>query len=261
MMRFISATACVVVAIGSSGRAPRAPKAISTETLPFAEYAGEPFEPTLDGQVRARCSTPSGRFLLVATAGEYVWIHHVALLAGATAAYERDSGTLCYVMTRYGEFHPRVTHYGHPPAAQPKDEEFKQLCESESVMAKNMQPYPKREFARGAPIRPTEGLVAWLDANKSADTKRVLRVPVMTTFDRISIKEAKIGDLPVRVHDSALGVSFLERANQYGKDSGGRCVLSLIGYWRGGTEGLFDVIQVEGLAPEDAAHAEVEVTK
>lgn len=130
---------------------------------------------------------------------------------------------------------------------------------TESSMAKgNMQPYTKREFAKGAPIRPTEGLVAWLDARKKENAKTVVRVPVTTSYDRISIKETKIGDLPVRVQDSALGVSFLERANQYGKGQTS-CVLSLIGYWRG--DGVFDVIQVEGLAPEGAAHAEVEVTK
>ena len=39
-----------------------------------------------------------------------------------------------------------------------------QATKTETGMAKgNMQPYPKREFASGAPIRPTEGLVAWLD--------------------------------------------------------------------------------------------------
>lgn len=130
---------------------------------------------------------------------------------------------------------------------------------TESSMEKgNKQPYPKREFTMGAPLRPTEGLVAWLDEQKKANAKTVVRVPVTTSYDRISIKVTQIGDLPVRVQDAALGVSFLERANQYGKGQT-TCVLSLIGYWRG--EGVFDVIQVEGLAPEGAAHAEVEVTK
>ena len=67
---------------------------------------------------------------------------------------------------------------------------------TESAMAKgNMQPFPKREFTKGASIRPTEGLVAWLDERKKADAKTVVRVPVTTSFDRISIKETKIGDL------------------------------------------------------------------
>lgn len=132
--------------------------------------------------------------------------------------------------------------------------------ETESVMEKrNMQPYPSREFKTGAPIRPVDGLTKWLDEHKTTGAKTfVVRIPVTTAYDRISTKSTSVGDLPIDVQDSALGVSFNERANQYGKGAG-TVVLSLIGYWRG--EGVFDVIQVEGVAPDGAAHAEIQISQ
>jgi hypothetical protein len=115
-------------------------------------------------------------------------------------------------------------------------------------------------FTPGAPIAPSDQLVAWLDQQQVEVGKPLkVRLPVTLELDPTGtmIGGARVGELPVEINDAALGISLADRVAQHCPD-GDTCLLWLQGHWRGG--GKFDVTRVDG-AIEDAAaasHAEVE---
>jgi hypothetical protein len=61
------------------------------------------------------------------------------------------------------------------------------------------------------------------------------------------------GAIRLRLDDGALGIALVDRARGLCPPNG-RCVLRLVGFWKGGdaTGGHFDVRRVDGLVPEGA---------
>jgi hypothetical protein len=128
-----------------------------------------------------------------------------------------------------------------------------------------MQPPEEIPFTQGPALSPAAAVLAHLDRVGAETPPRRVRVPVALSFDeeRLAIVEARLGrgnDAPrLRLDDGRLGISLLDRARDLcAKQS--RCVLRLVGYWRGRSEGVgrFDVLRVDGPAA-DAAHESVEV--
>ncbi|MDY7228238.1 hypothetical protein [Hyalangium rubrum] len=117
-------------------------------------------------------------------------------------------------------------------------------------------PEPVYEFEPGPMVTDTEGLRAWLEANRG---KR-LRLPVVIELGEVGhgFKRSRVGDVELRVTDLALGVPLSERiAQKCGRDAR-RCALWLEGRY-GETPPLpdtlpqYEVVKVGELVDEKAA--------
>ena len=123
-----------------------------------------------------------------------------------------------------------VAHPSEPPIVQ-------------RVQAQAMQPAPVLEYSPGPASQPAAELRAWLSEQEARDPKPMLRLPVVLSFaaDTLpSIERAWIGVLPqapegavlLRLDDSALGVSLLDRARELCAPGATTCAL-----WLDGTPG------------------------
>lgn len=128
-----------------------------------------------------------------------------------------------------------------------------------------MQPPPEIAFTPGPALTPAAGALSHLDRLGAEAPARRVRLPVVLTLDRerLAILEARLGRgddaSRLRLDDGRLGISLLDRARDLCPPEG-RCVLRLVGYWRGSSDGVgqLDVLRVDGPA-QPAAGEIVEV--
>ena len=100
-------------------------------------------------------------------------------------------------------------------------------------------------FEEGPLLADTAALRAWLEAGGS----RVVLVPVHLGVDALALTDAHIGALPVRLDDTALGVSLHDRVR--GVCSGATCTILVEGRWgalMGGEGDTLAVTRFVGLA-------------
>lgn len=96
-----------------------------------------------------------------------------------------------------------------------------------------LTPTPTIVFDDGPEVRPAAALLKWLDAVGKEKPERLVRLPVTLELGVLGVKGARVGDLPVSVVDSALGVGLWDRARQAcGQETS--CTLWVVGFWRGG---------------------------
>ena len=134
------------------------------------------------------------------------------------------------------------------------------LTQAPAMKPGPMTPHQPRSFKPGSPLRPSERLEAWLDRQQG-----VLRLPVTISADSLGhVTRAMLGDLELKLGDSALGVSLADRIRQHcgprASDAGTPpCVLRLEGRWVAGQR-RFEISWVEGAVKpgEQADQAEVE---
>lgn len=122
-----------------------------------------------------------------------------------------------------------------------------------------MQQPPEIAFTLGPALSSMAAAQAHLARVGDEAPPRRVRLPVALTLDkeRLAIVEARLGrgaHAPrVRLDDGRLGISVLDRARDLcPKDE--RCVLRLVGYWRGTSAGVgrLDVLRVDGRAQPSA---------
>lgn len=102
-----------------------------------------------------------------------------------------------------------------------------------SVAEAQMRPmvgYVEKAKEQGPKLTPTAPLEAWLEASKG----RVVRVPLSVRVEVLA-REVKLGELPVKVDDSALGVSFDDRVRSACKGETVACRVWVEGRWADGT--------------------------
>jgi hypothetical protein len=117
------------------------------------------------------------------------------------------------------------------------------------------------EFTRGPEIAGTDEVLAFLGRLARTSPATRVRIPVLLTLDsaRLTVADAHLGPtggpgaLRLRLDDGGLGIALVDRARSLCPPSG-RCVVRLVGYWKGGDRsgGHFEVRRVDGLAPEGA---------
>ena len=127
--------------------------------------------------------------------------------------------------------------------------------------ATSRQPLQEIGFTRGPALTPAAAALSYLDRLAAETRARRVRLSVSLTLDehRLAIVDARLGQpgdtaAPrLRLDDGALGVSLLDRARDL-CPAGLRCVLGLVGYWRGSADGVgrLEVRRVDGLVPEAA---------
>jgi hypothetical protein len=131
--------------------------------------------------------------------------------------------------------------------------------------ATTMEPPEDPSFTRGPALQPAAAALAYLDRLGNEERGKRVRVPVALALDeeRLAIVEARLGrgdDAPrLRLDDARLGISLLDRARDLCPKAG-PCVLRLVGYWRGTSEGIgrLEVLRVDGPA-RPAAREVVEI--
>lgn len=130
-----------------------------------------------------------------------------------------------------------------------------------------MPPVEMAEFTKGPGLSPGPAALDFLDrlAVDAPETRVRLPVSIMLDELRVSIVDARLGQAgeapgrPLRIDDGALGIGFADRARDL-CTTAKRCVMRLVGYWRGSADGVsrFDVRRVDGLALE-AEPAAIEI--
>ncbi|HMW55564.1 MAG: hypothetical protein NOF05_10915 [Candidatus Accumulibacter phosphatis] len=123
------------------------------------------------------------------------------------------------------------------------------------------------EFKRAAALEPVAAALDFLNRLATASPPIRVRLPVSIALDeyRLSIVDARLGPsgaaaaTRLQLDDGKMGVALADRARDLCA-AGRRCVVRLIGYWRGTVDdvGHLDVRRIDGLVP-DAAAAAVEV--
>lgn len=130
-----------------------------------------------------------------------------------------------------------------------------------------MQPPGEIALTQGPALQPAATALTCLDRVGAEAPPRRVRLPVALTLDkhRLAIVEARLGrgnDAPrLDLDDGRLGISLLDRARDVCPEAG-RCLLRLVGYWRGTSEGVgrLDVLRVDGPAQPGAGEfVEIEV--
>lgn len=97
-------------------------------------------------------------------------------------------------------------------------------------MARPLVPYAEKAKERGPALEPVDALKAWLEDSGDA----VLRVPLTVTQTPPMRLEARVGALPVRLDDTALGVSLVDRVRSACGETK-TCTVWVEGRWRDGT--------------------------
>ena len=87
---------------------------------------------------------------------------------------------------------------------------FLACATQEAAVAGPMTPAAAIEFEDGPLVADTAALREWLEAGGD----RLVLVPVRVQVDALGITAAHLGELPVRLDDSALGVALLDRVRQ-----------------------------------------------
>jgi hypothetical protein len=117
-------------------------------------------------------------------------------------------------------------------------------------------------------LTPRADLIAWLDANggkPDLGTAPVLRLPVTLTWgdQRISITGATLGEVAVKLDDSALGISLKDRARNKCPADQPTCRVLIEGRWRGldGDTGTIQVTRFVSALAADQAGDRVELVQ
>lgn len=95
----------------------------------------------------------------------------------------------------------------------------------EAAVAGPMTPPSALTFEDGPLVADTAALRAWLVAGGA----RTVLVPVQVRVDALGVGDARIGALPVRLDDTALGVALHDRVRQACPDA--TCAILVEGRW------------------------------
>lgn len=101
-------------------------------------------------------------------------------------------------------------------------------------MKKTMQPTTEVKFKRGPALRPSGELTTYLESLKTIGGKPLLvRLPVVITLDPtgFGIDKATVGELAIKLNDSALGISLMDRLRTACPNAS-TCAIWLEGHWR-----------------------------
>ena len=123
---------------------------------------------------------------------------------------------------------------------------------------RNKTPYEEIPFARGPSIAPSAELLSWLAEQKTPEgDPKLVRLPFQLSNDG-----AKVGEVAVRVSDTAMGISLADHVHTHCRERE-VCRAWLEGRWRTtDAEHRFHAVRfVRVIAEgEDASWAEVETT-
>lgn len=125
-----------------------------------------------------------------------------------------------------------------------------------------LPPVQAAEFTKGPGLSPAAAALDFLDRLAVEAPEMRVRLPVSITLDkfRLSIVDARLGEpgeapgRSLRLDDGSLGIGLADRARDL-CTIGQRCVMRLVGYWRGSADGVsrFDVRRVDGVAHDTTA--------
>jgi len=112
-----------------------------------------------------------------------------------------------------------------------------------------LRPHVELTFTRGPALSPPDALRAWLEQQGD----RTVRLPVTLVLEAPHrIASARVGELPVTLDDSALGISLVDRLRQACPGQG-ECRVRLEGRWGPDFRVLHFVGPVAEGAPADFA--------
>ncbi len=115
-----------------------------------------------------------------------------------------------------------------------------------------MRPIEPPEFIAGPPIRPSDTLLDWLDAEAASDSSRQFKLPVVVRLDMLGmgVDEAFVGvsdadkdedSVFLDLNDGAMGISLASRVKRLCPQGQRACAVWIEGYW-GGSDGGDDLM-------------------